>query len=61
MSSGLQQNQTVHDMPPKKLSDEGMTPSPNMLVKEYCLKHMAVFRELAELRRRVSWFDRLFR
>jgi hypothetical protein len=61
MSSSMPQDQTVHDMPPKRMSDEGMTPSPNMLVKEYCLEHTAIFRELAELRRRVSWFDPLFR
>ena len=36
-------------------SDVEATPSPKSIVKEYLLKRVVVFRELMDLKRKVSW------
>ncbi|KAB2100000.1 hypothetical protein AG0111_0g11785 [Alternaria gaisen] len=45
-------NATSNDGRPKTSSDNSLTPCPNLIIKEYCLKHAAIFRELTDLRRR---------
>jgi len=53
------ENATSNDGRPKTSSDDSLTPCPNLIIKEYCLKHAAVFRELTDLRRRVNLLCKL--
>lgn len=53
MGRDLPQAQVLDGMVYKLSLDGSFNQSPNFVIKEYCLKHAAIFRDLDELRRRV--------
>jgi hypothetical protein len=54
MFSNQLQSEISHGGSHEILSTEPSTPCPDLAVKDYCIKHAAIFRELTDLRRRVS-------
>lgn len=60
MFSSQLQREVSNSLNHKILSIEPSTPCPDAAIKDYCIKHAAIFRELTNLRRRVRFLKGLF-
>jgi hypothetical protein len=60
MFSNQPQKAISDGMDHKLLPIESSTPCPTSVIKEYCIKYAAIFRELTDLLRRVSLLNELF-